>query len=333
MKKRVLLAAVFCAAAAAQAAEVKIGGLIFAQYEYVVSDHLADGTTSYDQNSFDVGRVYFNADAKFDDRVKGFLQYEVNLVTREGTTNSVFLKQAFIEIKDVYPDAKVMVGLVPSLWRGYEEGIWKHRFVAKLLDDFEGINTATDRGARISGKLSYLDYDLAVANGEGVKANEVKASKYKDFTAKAAVAPFKEGPLAGLQINCYGQSGNYGRGLARDRVFSGLSYESKRFNAMGTFFSLKDQKTAASSLDKGRGVSFHGFYNLPKTWWVFGRYDRWDPNKEKDDDARSRVITGIGREITQGVRAALDYQTLTRQKETASAKDESLASLHFELKF
>lgn len=328
-----LLCGVSLVVAQAQAAEVKMSGLMFTHYEYVLSEHLKDGTPASDQNAFDVGRVYLNADAKFSDTVRGFTQYEVNLITRDATANTVFLKQALFEVKDVYPDAKIMFGLIPSSWRGYEEGIWKHRFVSKILDDIEGLFSSTDRGARLNGKAPFVEYDLAVINGEGTKANETKASKYKDLAGKVAVSPFKEGPLSGLKVNAYVQDGAFGHDLPRDRRIGGLSYASKRFNVMGTSYNSKDRKDAASAEEKGRGYSFHGVYNFSDVCWAFGRYDRWDPNKDKNDDARSRLFLGMGYKLADGVRLSLSYQGLVQEVETPTRKDERVIGSYAELKF
>lgn len=326
-------AAILVLRSQAWTAEVKMSGLVFTHYEYVLSNYLADGTTAQSQNSFDVGRVYLNAEAKFTPKIKGFVQYEVNLLTRDATANSVYLKQGLLEISDIYPDAKIMLGLIPSSWRGYEEGIWKHRFVSKILDDIEGFFGATDRGVRLSGKIPHVAYDLAIINGEATKANETKASKYKDYTAKVAISPFKEGPLEGLKINAYLHDGAYDQDLPRDRVLAGLSYESKKFNLMGTSYNAKSRATPASAEAKGEGFSVHGVYNLTDQAWVFARFDQWDPDKNVNDDARSRVFGGVGYKIADGVRITVDYQGLTREKETATSKDENVLFTHFELKF
>ncbi len=315
----------------ASAVEIKTGGTIFAHYEYVTSEHLKDGTKAKDFNAFDVSRVYLNLDAAFSDTVRGFVQYETNLISREETANSVFVKQALLEIKEVYPDAKVMFGLIPSSWRGYEEGIWRHRFVSKILDDVEGLFSATDRGVRLNGKAPFLEYDFAVVNGEGIKNNEV--NRYKDLAAKVAIAPFKEGALSGLKINAHLQEGAYDQDLPRDRFIGGLSYESKRFNIMGSSYNATDQKTATSTEAKGEGFSIHGVYNFSEKCNGFARYDSWDPDTKTSDDDYSKIFIGTGYKVTDGVRLALDWQALNQKRETATRKDEQFAALHAEIKF
>jgi len=315
--------------------EIKVSGVIFADYGYYLSESLADGTKSKNFNSFDISRVYFNTEINFTDKIKGFAQLEANLISKEiwsakPATNAPYLKQAFLEIKDIYPNAKLTVGFVPVPWRGYEEKIWGHRFVAKIFDDIEELQSSTDRGLRLSGKvLKYIEYDLAVLNGEGTKKNEI--NKYKDYNVKTAIeAPF----LKGLKLNLFYQKGNNGKDQLRDRFFSGLSYESKRFNAMGTYFNVNGRGVGADYKgEKGQGFSIHSIFNLTVRQWIFARYDFFDPNKDKADDAKQRIILGLGHKITEGVKVALDYQTQIYEKETDEKKNVSAIFCHLEIKF
>ncbi len=310
--------------------ETKFSGLIFANYEYVLSQYVADGTPAGNFNSFDIGRIYLNADAKFSEKVRGFVQLEDNLISKDPwsakkTDNAVYVKQALLEFKDIYPGAKIMFGLIPNPWRGFEEGIWKHRFVSKILDDIEGLFAATDRGVRLNAKVKNLEYDFSIVNGEGTKGNET--NKYKDFIVKLAYSPFSEGAKKGLKLNVYGQKGNYDVGLNRNRLFAGVSYESDKFNAMGTYYVSGDKGV------RGNGFSLHTTVNLSPKRWVFARYDNWDPNKDMSNDASSRVILGFGYKMADAIRSTIDVQMLSRQQETAASKNQSAIFYHVEVKF
>lgn len=316
--------------------EIKISGLIYANYEYALSRELVDGTPAANFNSFDVGRIYLNAEAKYSDTIRGFLQFENNIVAKDPWTgtvsaNGVFLKQAFLEVKNIYPGANVKFGLIPNPWRGFEEGIWKHRFVSKIQDDIEGLLAATDRGIRLNGKKSLFEYDMAIVNGEGPKGNET--SKYKDYIAKLSVGPFSsEDGKNGLKMNLYGQTGRYGVDQEKDRLFGGLSYESEKWNAMATYETAKDE-AAKGTLLKKKGYSIHTVVNLNPKSWVFGRYDKWDPDTNTADDGRTRYILGYGYTLTDGIRASLNYQATRQEKEGAANKDQSALFYHIELKF
>ena len=148
----------------AGALEVKPGGVGFAHYEFVASQHLQNGTTTQNYNAFEVSRIYLNADAKYDDKVSAFINLEANLTSRDNKNNRIYLKNAELRL-NFHKAAKLSAGLVSTPWRGYEEGIWKHRFVSKILEDIEGLLPASDRGVRLSGQIPFLAYDAKIANG------------------------------------------------------------------------------------------------------------------------------------------------------------------------
>lgn len=330
------------AASPALAAEVKVSGLIFADYAAVTSRFLSNGERARGRNEFDVSRIYLNAGSSFDEHLGGFLQFEANLVSREplssGSTNQVYLKQAYLEYREVYPGAKLQFGLVGTPWRAFEEGIWKHRFVAKILDDEEGLAPASDRGVRLSGAVPRVAYDLMAGNGEGTGARGTSGNepnKYKDVTGKISVSPFASESLKGLKVNVLYQRGQKVAGWVRDRAYGGLSYESSRFNLMGAYYSSRDGKSVATGTDtvKGAGFSMHTVIPVSQRSWVFARWDRWDPDRLALHDARSRWILGAGHAPAEGVRVALDYQGLIQQKQTATRKDQGSASLHVEVRF
>lgn len=321
-----------CALHAQQQVETKISGVIFANYEYVLSDSLVNGAYSGNFNSFDISRIYLNVEAKYSDAIKAFLQFENNIIAKDPWTgaavaNAPYVKQALLEMKDIIPDGKLMFGLIPNPWRGYEEGIWKHRFVSKISDDIEGLFPATDRGVRLNVRQDKCEYDIAIMNGEGTKGNET--NKYKDLIGKLAFSPFagEEGAKKGLKLNLYAQQGNYDKDQDRDRLLGGVSYESEKWNAMGTLETAKDKGVDAD------GFSIHTVMSLSPEKWVFARYDDWDPNTDVADDARSRLILGYGYKVADGVRAAIDYQTTLQQAEGITNKNQSALFYHLEIKF
>lgn len=307
--------------------DIKVSGLVFAHYQFMLSNSKADdGTDIGSFNSFDVSRIYLNADAKLDEKFSAFIQLEANKLSRDpwsaaAVDNTPYVKQANIKIKDIYPGAMLMLGLIPSPWRGFEEGIWKHRFVSKTSEDIDGLLKATDRGVGIKAKWQKFDYDVLIVNGEGTGSD---TNKYKDFIGKVSYAP---GTVEGLKINLYGQKGDSDSGFERNRIFLGASYESEKWNGMVTYLTAKDKGKS------GKGFSLHGVFNIDPKKWVFARYDNWDPDKDTTDDASSRFILGAGHKIREFMRGALSYQSLSRQKESATKKDRSGLYYSIEVKF
>ena len=325
----------------ARAFEIKPGGLIFAHYEYVASQHLKDGTTTQGYSAFEVSRIYLNAEAKYNDSVSAFINLEANLTSRDSKANRIFLKNAELRL-NFHKAAQVSAGLVSTPWRGYEDGIWKHRFVGKILEDIEGLLPASDRGIRWSGQIPFLAYDAMIANGEGTGGDGVGGNetvihhgggRFKDYTAKIAIIPFETlgEELKGFKINAQFHKGDKDETTLRNRVYAGLSYESPFLNMAGNYYNADNSASVAPS--RGEGFSFHTVVTPIKKFWLFARFDKYDPDIHRGEDARMRYFWGLGHQITPGVRIALDHLYTQQEKRSAARQDESIFSVHTEVKF
>lgn len=323
------------------AVEIKPGGALFAHYEFASSQHLQNGATTQDYSAFEVSRIYLNADAKYDDKVSAFINLEANLTSRDSKNNRIYLKNAELRI-NFHPTAKCSAGLVSTPWRGYEESIWKHRFVAKILDDIEGLLPASDRGVRLSGKVPFLAYDAMISNGEGTGGdgtggNETTTvgggGRFKDYDLKLAIIPFETlgDGVRGFKINTLFHKGDKNETTLRDRIYTGLSYESKFVNLAGNYYNADNSAKAAPS--RGEGFSFHTVITPIEQFWVFARFDKYDPDIYVGGDARNRYFYGFGYQITKGVRIAVDHQYVEQERRITTRQDESIFFVHTEAKF
>ncbi|MBI2119853.1 MAG: hypothetical protein HYT97_09570 [Elusimicrobia bacterium] len=323
------------------ALEVKPGGLIFAHYEFVASQHLQNGTTTQNYSAFEVSRIYLNMDAKVDDKVSAFINLEANLTSRDNKNNRVYLKNAELRL-NFHKAAKLSFGLIASPWRGYEEGLWKHRFVSKILEDIEGLLPASDRGVRLSGQIPFFAYDAMIGNGEGTGGdgtggNETTAhgagGRFKDYTAKVAIIPFQtlSGPLKGLKLNALCHKGEKNETTLRDRLYAGLSYESKVLNLAGNYYNADNSAQAAPS--RGEGFSFYTVVAPIEKFWLFVRFDKYDPDIHVGGDTRMRFFSGLGYQVTKGVRVALDHLYTLQERRSLTRQDESIFFIHTEAKF
>lgn len=323
------------------AIEVKPGGLIFAHYEMVTSQHLQNGTTSQNFNAFEVSRIYLNADAKYDEKISAFVQLEANLTSRDNKNNRVYLKNAELRF-NFHSAAKLSAGIIAAPWRGCEEGIWKHRFAAKILEDTEGLFAGSDRGIRISGKIPVIAYDAMISNGEGTGGDGTggnesttanSGGKLKDFTLKIAVSPLETlgEELKGFKINLLAHKGDKNETTVRNRVFAGLSYESKYLNLMGTYYNADNSATNAPS--RGEGFSVHTVASPTEKFCAFGRFDKYDPDIHAGGDSHNRYLYGLAYQIIKGIRISIDHQYLQQERRTTTRQDESIFFVHTEVKF
>lgn len=307
------------------AQETNFSGVLYLDYNFVFSDTLATDVDKDGQldpanniNGFDIDRVYLNFETIFSEDVSSLVQLEANKITTdpwEGASKDKepFLKNVYISIKNVVPGHKLRFGLIPAPWIGSEEKIWKHRFVSKVLPDIEGILGSVDRGLSLSGERGDLSYDLLMVNGEG-KGNEV--DKYKDFIGKASFS-LLEREAGKVNAHLYLHKGKNKDG-ARDRQIFGLSFEKEDFNAMGNLYLAKDGAT------KKEGWTFHGVYFLSPKRWVFGRFDRFDEDKDAPDTSVSRTIFGLGHKIADKVRGAFSVQLQNGDSMASKGRQRSL---------
>lgn len=309
--------------------EVKISGLMFGQAVFFMGNSKTDtGGNISSFSSFDIPRVYLNTEVKLDDKITAFVQLEANKISIDQWSSAAvdktpYIKQANIKYKDIFKDATLSLGQIGTPWNGFEEGIWKHRFVSKVLPDLQGFLGSVDRGVGLKGKLldGKIEYDAQIVNGEGA-ANET--NKYKDFIGKVTFIP---GSVAGLKLHLYGQKGDYTGGLVRNRTIVGISYESEKWNGMINYYGGNDKAKGV------RGISVHGVFNIDPKKWVFARYDNWDPDKDTNDDKSTNFILGVGHKISDRVRGALNYQSLSREKETATKSNRNALYYSLEVKF
>lgn len=341
----ILLAIGITTASRISAIEIKPGGLLFAHYQFTSSQHLQDGTDAKNINAFEISRIYLNATATYSEKINAFLQLEANLISHEfgknsASPNQVFLKNAELRF-NFHKAANLLAGLVSVPWRGYEEKIWNLRFVAKVLDDMEGIGQATDRGIRLQGKVQFLNYDAMISNGEGTGARNTSGNetatngdgRFKDFQIRLAFSPLeKMGEwFAGLKANLLLYKGAVNDTKLRDRYFAGLSYESKFVNAMATYYNADN--SAKTAPFRGEGFSIYSIVNPKAKWWLFARFDSYDPDLHTGGDKRNRYLYGAGVQVVKGIRIALDHQYLQQERRSATRQDESIFFLHSEAQF
>lgn len=320
------------------AAETTVSGVIFGHYEFVTSDYLANGVKAGNQNAFDLNQAYVKATAKFDERFDALIRLETKLSSRDNAANVAYLKQAWLRYKEIYPDASLTFGLAPNPWRDHEEGIWNHRFTAEILEDQEGLLNGSDRGLLLSGKFQQLVYNLQVVNGEGIGARGAsgnETNRYKDYAGHFVFSPFKENVFQGVKINTYLQKGTKMAHWPRDRVFGGLSFQGSRFHLWGAYHASRDGAAVAAGTEtvKGMGFSFHGSLQLRRDYLVFVRWDRWDPDAGLPDNSHDRVIYGVSKKLTQGIRVALDHQLIVQEKIAGNRRNQSFLFTHVEVKF
>lgn len=311
-----------------RAADVKMTGLIFGQYNHYLSDSDMSGTANMlNRSEFTISRIYMNAEAKFSPTIKSKIVLEGNSTT---AGNAVFVKNAFMEWA-VADEVNVFFGLIGTPWIGFEEGIWGRRFVKKTYQDEEGILKSADKGIGLGWKLpgGYGDLHAVYVNGEGNSAVELAANegRFKDVLARMTIIPLPgDESLSGLKLHAYIQQGQVKGGAfqARHRMIGALSYQAASYHLMASYVTGQDGSgTADVDLT---GFSVHGSIKPLKDVGVFGRMDSY----KKSTTEYTRYTVGVDQKLAEGVRISLNDQM---EVPTSGKTYENQVLAQVELKF
>jgi len=327
-------ALVVAAAGMANAMEVKPGGVVYSQFAWQTSRYNSAGVRGVERGSFDLTRIYAILDVKASDQWRGRITLEGNATAG----NPIFVKQGYIEAVNVWPDGNVSLGLTPATWIGFEEEIWGRRYVAKVLTDQESVLYSNDRGLAASGKLpgGWGSYRAGVYDGEGLLAPEQSGlnGRGKDGSARLSLTPEPVIPaLKGLRVHGFAQVGKTaaGPGHARSRYIAGVSLE--RGSGMLAANWLWAKTPTAGGYVKTEGASAYGALKLPARCALFGRCDWYDPSTGISADARERIIVGVERTMTEGIRLSLNNLHVRQQETNPGRKHDNEVQLQAELKF
>lgn len=308
---RVLLAAALVAgfggAAAAQTPDLKLDGVIYAQYGYLLSDSANDG------NGFEVTRTYVNVRGTFPHGIG--TRVTTDIYRNDDGSLDARLKYAYATWTPEESPLTFKFGQIHTPWLDWEEALWDYRMQGTMPLDRAGYLTSSDIGFGIDGSWNQhaFDFQAAVVNGEGYHAPET--GKGKDVEARASWRLLRTddmGKTGGLRITGYGQLGSRTGGGARDRWVGELSYRSSMLTLAGEYGLTRDE-LGGVDVD-GNVVSGYGVLRLPESpLEVIARVDFVDPNTDADDDARTVFIGGVSYRLAPNVRLLLDLDHSTYQ--------------------
>lgn len=260
------------------------------------------------RNQFEVDRAYVNVRGTLPRR--GLYRVTLDVARPTGERLLEFLKYAYGGIA-VDRRLTVAMGLQQTPLVDFQEGVWKHRYIARVLSDAEGKLGSGDLGIGAEGVLtSALAYKMMISNGEGV--NKAEADRQKDLALRLTYTL-----RPGLRASAFGYYGLIdtsaarAQSQARHRYDLFISYEKARCAAYVELLGAEDQaKTHALRMESG-GASLGGFYEFVQDWRAIGRVDVFDPDRQKPDNAHARWLAGLSYNIGTNLGVALTDQWVT----------------------
>ncbi len=366
-----VLLLIIIAVSPAPAAETTVKGTVYSTWTVNKTDGQNDyNAFSIDRVYFGAESKlsdYTNVRITFDIRPSKFSSSETTAIDSDGDTVTVpatavydgypvILKYAYADwkIKPVADHVKVRFGLQPTMHLNYIDAIWGRRYVSSYIIDLNGWMSTADLGLSAlfalgpQGKLG--EAGLSIFNG--TKFSDITdKNKNKDLNLFAKFNPFYDNADF-EQVTLFGQVylGTQNKEITgptkasdwkKQIVSMGgkLAYRKTVDFCFDVNFQTLGQGAGKSDL-KQSGLSFWGnLYLEPlmpaaspfKTLALYGRVDAYDPNSDLAKDANTMIIAGVECSPIKGVKASLNYRTISYQKDDATSQN--YVYLNTEFKF
>ena len=145
----------------APAQEVKVKGLMFGDYYYVLTVDEADTKYSPKRNAFQFRRLYltYQSDIATDFAIRLRLEAK-DAGFAQGAKMEPFVKHGYLQWKKGLGDADLYLGLAGTPTWAVAEKVWGYRSIAKTALDWNKIGSSADLGAALKGAAGRLSYHL-----------------------------------------------------------------------------------------------------------------------------------------------------------------------------
>lgn len=314
---------------------MKVGATIFADFTLQSEPEVTDANGErVDLSSFNIGRAYLNVTGNLNRRIAFRVTPEVTRETGNGSSlNGSYttrLKFAYAQLNLDEWTTKgswIRLGMIPTPYNEYVEGIYRYRFQGALFPDREGFIGSSDNGVAMRWMFPRErgDVTFGLYNGEGF--NRAETNDQKSLQMRATVRPFTTGAASGLRLGLFVNQDHYAAGAERQRIAPFVIFESPRGTAGLEMLSARDQTTRNAAEVEARGFSLWATPRLTKEWEILARHDKLEPNRDLDGE-KTRDIVGVSYWVPQlqKVTAAVmldgervEYDGINRPDETRYA--------------
>jgi len=304
-----------------------------------------------DHNKFAIKRGYFRVTKE----LMPWFDAHITLdTTQESVKDSKLSDSIQVRVKYAYgkfklPDFAFMTkpfieaGVVHMPWLDFEEHINFYRCQDTMFVERNKAFNSADFGltfvSLLGGEMNdeykksvnsnypgrYGSMSLGIYNGSGYHASEKNDNKA--IEGRLTIRPLPD-IVPGLQLSYFGITGKGNKDTDPDwNVNLGmLSYEHEYVSLTGQYFSGKGNQAGDDEHDKD-GYSLFAEVKPMKKFTVFGRYDKFDPNTDADDDDNSRYIVGAAYHLDKLHKnmIVLDFDTV--KYEDSAKKDDKRIQL------
>jgi len=173
--------------------KLKLEALIYANTTSVkATTTTAAASTSTKTIGQNIDRAYFTAKYNFNDDWMMRITTDMGNEPGLGKQQNIYLKYAYVEGKLAGKAAVLRLGQSHTPWIDYEQGLWGHRYVSKVMSDQYKFDDSSDVGVGLKGKLldGMLGYWITETNGRGYgKGNVAAGNSGLDFNSRVGIYP------------------------------------------------------------------------------------------------------------------------------------------------
>lgn len=278
--------------------QLKVGGQIFANYEYALHDVGEDPN-----NKFAIDRVYLTLKAKMTPSFSARVTTDVGAIKGHDADQKLrnFLKHAYLEYTNRELGMKVRFGAAGTGFIGKHDKFVGMRWVSKAFTDDYKILSSSDLGIHVMGAHldGMLDYQVSIMNGSGY-------GKRENDDGKAAQIRVSVDPLAGgemsLPISAFISYDIGGQGVATMVAAGSVGLE------LGLGKAWAEVVSTSFNNVNGLGFSATLLPNIPVLGKLFVKMDQMDPNTDLDGDAATHIMGGLTHDFAKLISAGLIYE-------------------------
>lgn len=224
-------------------------------------------------------------------------------------------------------------GQVHVPWLDFEEHINYFRLQDPMFIERNHIFNSADTGVTFNALLGgtmddeyqktvnnhypgrYGSVSFGIYNGGGYHASEKNENKV--FEGRLTIRPLPD-LLPGLQFSYLGITGKGNKDTEPDWTanMGFVSYEHRYATLTGTYFKGTGSQGGGDENDKD-GYSIFAEVKPIDKFSLIGRYDRFDPNTDADNDENNRYIAGVAYMLDKPHKnmILLDYETVTYEQD------------------
>lgn len=270
---------------------------------------------------FEIKRSYLGYSYQIDDNFSTKITFDVGN-NNEGSSYTAFLKIASLKWK-TSDKLTMYVGMVGTKNFKFTEKSWGRRYIEKAAQDKYKWANSADLGVTANYKINgNLAIDAQILNGEGYKKEQDDSGLFR----------------GGLGIT-YKISTNLALRLHQDIIprstytdttdsqhisSASLAYSGTNLS-LGYEASLMQNADNIIADEEKSLMSIYGSYKLNQDYTLFARYD--DATETANEG--SYTIYGIERQMTKGVKVALNMQSWTDAAEGSEAKNTLYLNLEY----